>query len=102
MSWNIEFLDARRRLLECRDFRAQRALGHELGDGMIDMPRGSDVPSRVAFRCRFCGSTLRFDNATLRSDEPADWRLSVTSSPSDESCRATRERRERLRAVRMA
>jgi len=102
MSWSVEFLEARRRLIDSDDYQRQRSLGHELSDGSIDTQRGSDVPFRVDFRCRFCGSMLRFDNSTFRSNEPADWRLSVTSSPCDESCRATRERHERHRAVRMA
>lgn len=100
MSWNIEFLQARRRLLESGDFRAQRALGHELDDGAMDMPLGSDVPFRVRFHCRFCGSSIRFVNSAWSSDGSADWRLlDISGGSASESCR---ERRERHRSARMA
>jgi hypothetical protein len=101
MSWmNAEFLEARRTLLQCDDFRAQRALGHELDDGTMDTPLGSDVPFRVRFQCRFCGSTIRFVNAAWSEDGSAKWRL--FKLPGDTAAESCRERRERHRSVRMA
>ena len=63
MSWSVEFLEARRRLIDSDDYQRQRSLGHELSDGSIDTPLGSDVPSGVRFQCRFCGSVIRFGNS---------------------------------------
>ncbi len=94
MSWNIEFLDARRRLLESDDFRRQLALGHELYDGTMETAAGSDVPFKVCFHCRFCGAVIRFANSSWGSDEPANWQLTeISGGPADESCHARRERR---------
>jgi hypothetical protein len=99
MSWNVEFLEARRRLLESQDFRAQRALGHVLDDGTMETPVNSEVPSKVRFNCQFCGSAFRFINQDWSSDGSAQWKiLEVSSGSAHESCR---ERRERHRAVRM-
>ena len=94
MSWSIEFLEARRRLLESGDFRRQLALGHELCDGTIDTRVGSDVPIEVCFHCRFCGSVIRFRNSSWDSGEPAKWQLmEISGGPADESCQVRRERR---------
>ena len=53
MSWSVEFLEARRRLIDSDDYQRQRSLGHELSDGSIDTPLGSDVPSGVRFHAGF-------------------------------------------------
>jgi len=100
MSWNVELLEARRRLLQSDDYRAQRALGHELDDAAMDTPLGSDVPFRVRFQCRFCGAVIHFTNSDWSSDGIARWKLrEVSGGSAGESCR---ERRERHRSVRMA
>ncbi len=75
MSWSVEFLQARRRLLQSDDYRAQRALGHELNDATMDTPLGSDVPFRVRFQCRFCGAVIEFMNSEWSSDGVARWKL---------------------------
>jgi hypothetical protein len=100
MSWSIEFLEARRRLIESDDFRGQRALGHVLDDGMTDTPVGSDVPFKVHFQCRFCGSTIHFANLAWSSGRSAQWQLlEISGGLAGESCQT---RRERHRAERMA
>jgi hypothetical protein len=103
MSWSVEFLEARRRLIDSDDYQRQRSLGHELSDGSIDTPLGSDVPSGVRFQCRFCGSVIRFGNSNWDSGAPAAWHLSeISGGPADESCEARRDRRPRNRAARTA
>jgi len=100
MSWNVEFLEARRRLIGSDDYQRQRNLGHELSDGSMDTALGSDVPSRVRFQCQFCGSVISFGNSNWDSGSPAAWHL-LPGDPADESCETRRDRRPRHRAVRL-
>ncbi len=53
MSWSVEFLEARRRLIDSDDYQRQRSLGHELSDGSIDTRLDPTYPPGCASNAGF-------------------------------------------------
>jgi hypothetical protein len=82
--WEVDFTEARQRLLESSDFQMLVGRGHDLRNGVV-LTSVSDVPFEVSLKCIYCGVAFWFENAAWATGGEAEWRLSSSSMRQSDS-----------------
>jgi hypothetical protein len=76
--WEVEFAEARQRLIESVDFHILHSRGHYLKDAVV-LTSVSEVPFEVSLKCIHCRVTFWFENAAWSTGGIGEWRLSGIS-----------------------